>query len=653
MPTLAWACEFTEKSQHAHSFCGHVTPNFHFPQQKLFILRKRRHRLAFGRDGMTFLKTFASSTFLYGALGALLYWLALPSLDLWPLAWIAPIPWALLVRRKDLDGPRPYFSLWVVGFFFWLTALHWLRLPHPAMVLGLIGLAFYFAFYVPALIGLSRVAVHRFGWPVMLALPTVWTGLELARTYLLTGMSMGDISHTQYRWIALIQISDLAGQFGVCFVIVFVASSIARMLPCKDAVKGSRHTPCAVRPHDSSRHTPCAVQSPVQREDGTRSVPATLVYWPLIPAVVLLALTLGYGHWRTANVVTKPGPRIALIQGAIDSRLQEDPAKSREQFFETYFKLTKKACDEAKARGLKLDLIVWPEIYFRTPLYLVDPDAAEKFEIVTSGKMTAERCREEIARAIELNQLEFRGMADAFQAPMLIGLDAWHYTSSNVKFFNSAAYLARNGELIGRYSKMHLVPFGEYIPLGDVLPWLYGGLTPLSGGMTPGREPEAFSLSISSREAQGDTLRFAPNICYETVLSRVIRGQINRLQSQDREPDLLVNVSNDSWYGDTSELDMLLACSVFRAVECRKPYVIAANAGISASIDADGRILEKGPRYAEAVLLADIRLDPRRSFYLEYGDWPASICLIFCVFFGLAGIQRGFRLRRDRKRAIA
>jgi apolipoprotein N-acyltransferase len=586
---------------------------------------------------MTFLKTFTSSTFLYGALGALLYWLALPSLDLWPLAWIAPVPWALVVRRKELEGPRPYFALWIVGFCFWLAVLHWLRLPHPAMFLGWIGLALYFAFYVPALVGLSRVAVHRFRWPVMLAVPTVWTGLELARTYLLTGMSMGDISHTQYRWIALIQISDLAGQFGVCFVIVFVASCIARMLPCEGAFQGSRHAPCAV-----------------QAAKDSAAPTSDLAYWPLIPALLLLAAVLGYGYWRTANVVTKPGPRIALVQGSIDSRLQdEDPVKSREQFFEAYFKLTKNACNEAKEKGLNLDLIVWPEIYFRTPLFLCDPDAMEKFEVVTSGKMTAERYREDILKAMEHNRLDFRGMADAFRTPMMIGLDTWHYTSSNVKFFNSAAYLSKDGELLGRYSKMHLVPFGEYIPFGDVMPWLYDGLIPLSGGMTPGPEPASFELEISSPEAKSKTIRFAPNICYETVLSRVIRGQLNQLQSRDREPDLLVNLSNDSWYGDTSELDMLLACSVFRAVECRKPYVIAANAGISASIDADGRILEKGPRYADAVILADVRLDSRRSFYLLYGDWPASLCLNFCLFFALVGIQQRFRLHREWKRANA
>jgi apolipoprotein N-acyltransferase len=166
----------------------------------------------------------------------------------------------------------------------------------------------------------------------------------------------------------------------------------------------------------------------------------------------------------------------------------------------------------------------------------------------------------------------------------------------------------------------------------------------LAAALTP--NPDHFVVPAKGR---GETIRFTPNICYETVLSREIRGQINALQVQNREPDVLINLSNDGWYWGSSELDMLLACSVFRAVECRKPYAIAANTGFSASIDADGRILQQGPRHDSATLLAEVRIDSRRSFYLQYGDWPAGICLAGCIFFATAGCWRSFRERRKRK----
>ena len=131
-----------------------------------------------------------------------------------------------------MPGRRPYAVLTLAGFAFWMGALHWLRLPHWATSFGWVALSLYFALYLPAFVGIARVAVHRFRMPVLLAAPTVWTGLELARAHLLSGMSMADLAHTQYRWVALIQVSDLAGEFGVSFLVMFVAAALARCVPC-------------------------------------------------------------------------------------------------------------------------------------------------------------------------------------------------------------------------------------------------------------------------------------------------------------------------------------------------------------------------------------------------------------------------------------
>ena len=98
-----------------------------------------------------------------------------------------------------------------------------------------------------------------------------------------------------------------------------------------------------------------------------------------------------------------------------------------------------------------------------------------------------------------------------------------------------------------------------------------------------------------------------------------------------------MNLTNDGWFWGSSELDMHLACGVFRAVECRKPLLIAANTGFSAWIDGDGRILRQGPRRAADTLLAEVRLDRGRSWYLAHGDWPAGICLAACIALGLIG----------------
>ena len=188
---------------------------------------------------------------------------------------------------------RPYCSLWLAGFFFWLLALHWLRLPHWATGFGWLAISFYFAFYLPLFVGLSRLAVHRLRVPVIVAAPVVWTGLELARAHLLTGMTMASLGHTQYRWLALIQLSDLAGAFGVSFLVMLVAACLARMAPC----------------------------------DGRRRA-----LWPSVPALAALAAALVYGHVRMAGDYTEPGGRIALIQGSIDTQMKCNPEMDQKIF---------------------------------------------------------------------------------------------------------------------------------------------------------------------------------------------------------------------------------------------------------------------------------------------------------------------------------
>jgi len=511
--------------------------------------------------------------------GSLLLWLALPPMALAPLAWAAPIPWLLLARRKQLPGRRPYVQLWAAGFGFWMAALHWLRLPHVATSLGWGALSFYLAFYLPVFVGLTRVAVHQLRVPLLLAAPVVWTGLELARGHLLTGFTMASLGHTQYRWIELIQIADLTGAYGVGFVVMFVAAGLARTIRTESHGWTAR---------------------------------------PLIPVALLLAAVLLYGHLR-ADHTTRPGPTIALIQGSIDTEMKADPEK-RQRVHAQYVELS---FDARRGRD-GLDLIVWPETMFREPLIIYSSDArpsADDDWTLADLSEHARRSRDNI-----------RLLAEALNTPLLLGIDTIDFGPDTAVHYNSALHVASDGQLLERYDKMHPVMFGEYIPLGDLFPWLYR-LTPLSRGLTAGRQAVAIEV---------DGALLAPSICYETVVPHLIRRQINQLAAAGREPDVLVNLTNDGWFWGSSALDLHLICGVFRAVECRKPLVIAANTGFSAWIDGNGRILRQGPRRDTGTIVAEIGLDRRRSQYLHWGDWPAGGCLAACV--GLAVI--GYHLRK-------
>lgn len=513
------------------------------------------------------------STLAVALLGSLALWAALPPWNLWILGWVAPVPWLLVVRSARLTGRRPYLALWLAGFVFWLLAVHWLRYPHPATHLGWLALAAYLAWYLPVFVGLSRVGVHRLGLPIMLVAPVVWTGLELARSHVITGFMMAGLGHTQYRWIDLIQIADLAGAYAVSFLVMLVAACLARSVP----LEGSR-----------------------------------LAWWPGLVAVAAVAGTLAYGHFRTSENAGRPGPRVALIQGMIAADWKQDAERSQ-RIFDQHYRLSEKAVAEAG----RLDLIVWPETMYRRVLYRVSNDY----------RSLPERPAASFEAANEVTRRELMLMTRELKTPLLVGIDSALVRNEGISWFNSAVATDRDGALAGRYDKMHLVMFGEYIPFADSLPWIAGS-TPIGDGMEAGREPAGFRIN--------DVI-YVPNVCFESVIPQVIHRQVRELRRQGQEPDVLVNLTNDAWFRGSSELEMHLVCGVFRAIECRKPFLAAANGGISASIDPCGRIVQESPRLETDVLVSQVTLDQRRSPYLALGDWPAGVCLLVCVALGLVG----------------
>jgi apolipoprotein N-acyltransferase len=181
--------------------------------------------------------------------------------------------------------------------------------------------------------------------------------------------------------------------------------------------------------------------------------------------------------------------------------------------------------------------------------------------------------------------------------------------------------------------------FGEYIPFAKYFPLLYR-ITPLTGGIDAGAEPVVLELNGVS---------YTPSICYETVFPHVMRRQAlataadsynTQAQGDGKSADVLINVTNDAWYWGSNELDQHLACGVFRAVETRRPLLIAANGGISAWIDRTGAVRARGPKQEPDVILADVELGHMHSWYVSFGDWFAGFCLACCVVFAMIGLWK-------------
>jgi apolipoprotein N-acyltransferase len=542
-------------------------------------------------------------TLVLGLAGALLCYLAHPPAGLSLLAWLGPVPWLLLVRMDRLPGRRPYLALWLAGYVYWLLAIQWIRLPFWANIFGLFLLAAYLAVYLPLFVGLSRVAVHRLRVPLWLAGAIVWTGLELVRAHLLSGFLMASLAHTQVKWPVVIQIADLAGEYAVTFLILLVAGSIAAALPLT------------------------WVESTIPSELGCpRPGRITSTVRHILPAAVALALTLTYGVWQSRPAAWPPSsqlptPRIAIIQSDMLSdwkgTAERDAAVMQQQM-----DLSLRAKRESNK---PLDLIVWPETMFRQPWFVRDEKNPPPPLPSTRFKAAAG---------------DLKSVSDETGAALLLGIDrvlvsddprTANDSDYQMLVYNAAVFVDRSGEIRDYYAKMHLLPFGEYIPFAAWIPAL-AAYAPITGNSLWGEGPAAF---------EQDEVLYCPSVCYESVLPHLIRYQVRDvLDRWSNPPDVLVNVTNDAWFWGSSELDMHLACGVFRAVEMRTPLVIAANRGLSAYVDHTGRVQAITERDRADVLVVDVTIphhSPYPSIYAFLGDWLPMGCLVCCGCFIMAG----------------
>jgi apolipoprotein N-acyltransferase len=295
---------------------------------------------------------------------------------------------------------------------------------------------------------------------------------------------------------------------------------------------------------------------------------------------------------------------VALIQGSVDTSFEDDAHP-----FETHLRYLELSKDALKAEP-EVRLIIWPESMY----WQYEEPAPERDSHPNAAQTADEYFR---ARA-DAGALTAQWMSRELKVPFIVGCPEFDEVAGQLLRFNSAWLIDGQGRRSSRYDKMHPVMFGEYIPLGNLFPWLYT-LTPMGDGLTSGRQPRNF-------EVEG--VRFCPCICFENTVPHLIRRQVWQLADQNQPPDVLVTLTNDGWFWGSSLLDHHLTCGVFRAVELRRPLLIAANTGFSAWIDEYGRVLAKGPRRAEGRVVARVSRRPEgESLYFYWGELLAGACL--------------------------
>ncbi|UJR86192.1 Hypothetical protein I5071_82740 [Sandaracinus amylolyticus] len=215
---------------------------------------------------------------------------------------------------------------------------------------------------------------------------------------------------------------------------------------------------------------------------------------------------------------------------------------------------------------------------------------------------------------------------DQVRVPIVFGALRQHVTAEGAEQDRNTAFVTdASGEIVGVYDKTYLLAFGEYIPFGDWFPIVYE-ISPMSGRFTPGDDPAA--VPFTARD--GNTYRLSVLICYEDIVSAFVR----RAEAQG-DPHLLVNITNDSWFGDTQEPWVHLHLARFRAVEHRRYLIRATNSGVSAIIDAAGRITEQSGTFVRANLVGSVAmLEGGTTLYELLGAWPGWVALLAIALMG-------------------
>ncbi|MBZ5680625.1 MAG: apolipoprotein N-acyltransferase [Acidobacteriia bacterium] len=507
-------------------------------------------------------------------LSAILQVLIFPLPGLYVLSWVAlaPLIVALLRARPageleiedstKLQPATPWQAfllayicgiIWYAGTCYWIynTMHQFGGLSRPFALLAL----FLFCLYLGLYHGLFGLLIGVLAGPgrddrrALVAAPFLWVAVELARTRI-TGFPWNLLGIAQVDNVPLCRIAGLTGVYGISFeiLLVNVALATAFLVP--------------------------------RRKRGALFV-AALASAAVLQAGRLIEVPAAFADHAALLVQQNVPVSADWTKDYFERTLRELSDLSVKSSA-----LNPSAVVPRQTAAAKIDLIVWPES--PAPFYTNDPlfrDAVSEM---------ARRTRE-------------------WTVTGSIGITpSMHTDGQGSQVFNSAALIDPNGEWITRYDKVHLVPFGEYLPF----PRLFA----FAGGLT--KEVGEFQRGQSRAPLDAGGTKLGLFICYESVFPDEVR------QFAAQGAQVFVNISNDGWYGDSGAYAQHLNQTRMRAIENNRWLLSATNTGVTASIDPWGRIADQVPRKERKALVASYALTSVTTFYTRHGDWFAFLCAI-------------------------
>lgn len=522
------------------------------------------------------------------------------------LAWFALVPW-LIVVRNCRSVVTAFLWSWAGGVLFFTANMWWLAyVTGPGMIALMAVLGLYWGGVGAAVRGarLLEPRTPRQTVAGVFLIAAGWAALEWLRgTWPLGGLAWSYLGHSQTPVLAVCQVADVGGVYAVSFWAMAVNAWMTLFLLARLDVR-----------------------------------PVRVAAWCVGG---LTAVVVGYGLLRLSQHPTVAGPRVLVVQPNYPQSNSGEKGAELTDIVAFHVNAT----EGALRADPGVNLVVWSE----TMMPPLNPEAAEFVETLANPawQRDAHFWRDSDARLASLAKryntgLLVGGMYQSDWGFKTVGLDRFAVPRDRR---NAAYFYLPAGKSPVRYDKIHLVPFGEYLPFKSAIPPLYR----LFLSMSP--YPEEYTLTAGRDDAMTvfelkPQWRFVTPICFEDMDGPLLARMFAPGASGRKRADFIVNITNDGWFR-YNEMPQHLQAAVFRSIENRVPTARSVNTGISAFIDSDGRITQRLPAGTEGTAVQTLALDGRVTLYTRYGDVFAYACAAATGLLVIASLGRWWKGRRQ------
>jgi len=581
---------------------------------------------------------------------AVLLTLAFAPISQFYLAWVGLVPWLMYVRAAATLR-RLFLWNWAAGAVFFGLNVWWLSF---VTLPGMLGSAAYMGLYwaLAALVvralgsedRASRIEDRQgpeSGRAILyllssilapFAIAAIWTGFEWLRGNIGTGWPWSFLGYTQTPVLAMCQVADLAGVYGVTFWVVAINACVAQFV--RERLR--------VRP----------------------------VLWPTAAVAAMLLAVLAYGIMRIAETRTTPGPRVLVVQSNFPQSNTGEKGASRTELVEFHVRTTAEALAAARGAETKVELVVWSE----TMMPHLNAAARNFYRDYAPDGLHQQTYQALASLCFDFGVALLTG--GEYAGKVIVRDDVF----IDLDRRNTAYFFEPTGVMSDlRYDKVHLVPFGEYVPFKETIPPLYRFFMWFSPydfdyNLVPGKWDALTVFTLKDAWRQPSTgpatapatipttgehtpdegvtegYRFVVPICFEDADPRLLGAMFNG--GWNKRADFIVNITNDGWFSQP-QLSQHLQMARFRSIENRVPTARSVNTGISAFIDSVGRVIDRLPAQVEGTLTAVLPLDARYTFYTQDGDFFAIGCVlvtgVVAVWSWIAALRRARSLAPEKK----